>query len=357
MTTSITTFQKAKTGSLAFPFVSKFGIIEDAALAAYLDAMDAAGHDWQSGQFSAFAAYVAAGKADGWWDRLMCVMPFWGDNKACLGIPLLTKTDLAVKTGLIATSNDAPGTVTDWNLVGSEEGGGRHIGAKFDGTHAIAIPFAWDEAVSKGETTAGQNVWGALWTNNPAAVGAFRAWGNSGIADIGGNARADAQHTNPDSVPTMLAILLRSNGPTITHDGHYLFAAHRAIGEGVTSEEAISGSGGGGRVELTRSGTFASYASVVGTALTSGIVTAADGYTFSAIAGERVTVLGRQLFTSGTREPGAVEGNTNTAMRWFSFDDGSLGHAEGLTVPNNGLEPLHRAALGALFDALGKDYE
>ena len=90
MKTSITTFQEKIQGDLEFPIMTDYGIIDDYNLGRFLRLQSELGNVLLGAQVNALKNFVETGKTEGWYNRLLYVMPMMVlSNKKSVAIPLI----------------------------------------------------------------------------------------------------------------------------------------------------------------------------------------------------------------------------------------------------------------------------
>lgn len=331
MSTSITTFQKSKTGDLDFPFVSEFGIIANPALAEYLDAMASFGHDWQSADVQAFNTYISAGENDGWLEHMPFIAPMWGDSgdPRVLGVPLVSALGNGGNCTIMRSGIDWDGG-TEWEDL-AEISDGKVLGVKPLFNRALATPWTVADLIAKpGYANAGNPSGGVTCVGiTPTASGVhYRLWGppGMGMGDPSGDRTTRLVRLNTDSANIINSLWFGAVviGPFDYEDGVYTHV------------------GFDGTTRWRRGKTLATLA-------TNDVQTdATPPYAIDmTAAAERHFLVG--AVGGGSSAPYTVlNGSADQRVRWFALDDGSLS--------SNTHEAAHRAALGTLLTALEKDF-
>lgn len=140
MATTVTTFQREKTGNLVFPIYTEYGIINNPELIPYIEDMVSLGHEWTSSDVYAFDQFITTGKADGWWNKMMTIFPLWGTSPECLFAPLIQKIGPVKHATMAGTSTyDVPNP--DWEAVASYQGG-KVVGFSPLINRTMASPFS-----------------------------------------------------------------------------------------------------------------------------------------------------------------------------------------------------------------------
>lgn len=145
MATTVTTFQREKTGNLVFPTYTKWGVIENPELTGYLNDMETLGHNWNSDDVYAFDRFISNGKSNGWWNSIMVIFPLFGTEAECLRIPLVQKigvTKFATLGGV--SSYDVPNP--NWEAV-AEKTNGKVIGFTPESNRCMASPYTINDVL------------------------------------------------------------------------------------------------------------------------------------------------------------------------------------------------------------------
>jgi hypothetical protein len=330
MNTSINTFKKAKTGNLVFPFVSKFGIVQNKETADYADQMADMGHDWDSADINAFDTFITSGKADGWFQHMCAIFPLWGDdvNAEIISIPLINKLGSGGGNATIA----APGSYdsgTEWEDM-ADASNGKIIGVKPVNARCLATPFTVADFINKpGFANAGTNLLGTsgLVLTPNQVNGEYRIQGaqGSGLSQTNTELLTQTRRTTGDAQNTIRHFLMGASTASLLYTDTAIYYQAAYNGDGILARHAddfdniiatVTSSSLAGDVDMTKA--------------------ALRPWSFNNTLG-------------GTPSSITISSSAlDMRLRWMAFDDGSLANA--------GLETAYRTALGVLSAHLGKNF-
>jgi hypothetical protein len=108
MATLVIKTQGAITNPTGFPYLSKFGLVNQKEIGEYFERMDDAGHEWTQGEINAFKTFSQSLVDADVWDSIIEMYPLYGDNTTAAVLPIFARL-----------TNNAPltGDVSDPSIV------------------------------------------------------------------------------------------------------------------------------------------------------------------------------------------------------------------------------------------------